>query len=80
MKIYADMVGKSSAWRPTSQSTMGSNETSSQYQEPEEFDSNGARKMSRKVVQQLLRSASGTFITPQYNSSLYLNSKGQGNL
>jgi hypothetical protein len=40
-----------------------------------DFDADGSRIMSRKVVQQLLRGASGTFITPQFNTTLYLNSK-----
>ncbi|GAX75104.1 hypothetical protein CEUSTIGMA_g2548.t1 [Chlamydomonas eustigma] len=41
-----------------------------------DFDADGARTMTRKVVQQLLRGASGTYVTPQFNTTLYLNNQG----
>ena len=76
--IYQVTVAMPSSWRPTQSVPVGSKDkvvTGSGPGNPDEFDENGARLMSRRVVQQLLRSSSGTYVTPQYNTTLYLNSE-----
>ncbi|KAG1655266.1 hypothetical protein FOA52_014592 [Chlamydomonas sp. UWO 241] len=51
----------------------------SQHEQPEEFDPNGARIMSARVVARVLRDA-GAYRTPQYNSTLYLNNMRFGGI
>ena len=76
--IYQVTVAMSSSWRPTQSVHGGGTDkviNRPGTRDPDEFDENGARLMSRRVVQQLLRSSSGTYVTPQYNTTLYLNSE-----
>ena len=75
---YQVKVAMPSSWRPTQSVPGGSTDkvvTRPRPRDPDEFDENGARLMSRRVVPQLLRSSSGTYVTPQYNTTLYLNSE-----
>lgn len=63
------------SWRPEKSASTMLSVTDDKAHDPDEFDETGARLMNKRVVMALLRAASGTYITPEFNSTIYLNSE-----